>query len=108
MRTKLMTTPDTATLLSRPSTAMILWSAEEKLVVKEMLPSALTRAVLASVIPTCCTGGTVALHDVAGEGVAPPEPEVKPPMVTEGSEPSEEPSVAEGSVVVEESVPPEE
>jgi hypothetical protein len=82
--------------------------ADEKLVVNEMLPSALTRAVLASVIPTCCTGGTVGLQDAPGVGVAPPEPEVKPPMLTEGSEPSEEPSVAEGSVVVEESVPAEE
>jgi hypothetical protein len=72
-----------------------------------MLPSGLTRAVLASVIPTCCTGGTVGSQDATGDGVAPPEPEVKPPMVTEGSEPSEEPSVAEGSVE-EESVPPEE
>jgi hypothetical protein len=82
--------------------------ADEKLVVKEMLPSGLTRAVLASVIPTCCTGGTVGSQDATGDGVAPPEPEVKPPMVTEGSEPSEEPPAAEGSVVVEESVPPEE
>ncbi len=85
---------------------MILWSvADEKLVVKEMLPSGLTRAVLASVIPTCCTGGTVGLQDAAGDGVAPPEPVVKPPTETEGSEPSEESSVAEGSVVVEDSVP---
>jgi hypothetical protein len=82
--------------------------ADEKLVVKEMLPSGLTRAVLASVIPTCCTGGTVGLQDATGDGVAPPEPVVKPPIVTEGSEPSEELSVAEGSVVEEESVPPEE
>src|SRR2546423_2536481 len=106
MRTKVMTVPATATLLSRPSTAMILWSvADEKLVVKEMLPSGLTRAVLASVIPTCCTGGTVGLQDAAGDGVAPPEPVVKPPTETEGSEPSEESSVAEGSVAVEDSVP---
>src|SRR6266851_8543398 len=102
MRTKVMTAPAPATLLSRPSTAMILWSvADEKLVVKVMLPSGLTRAVLASVIPTCCTGGTVGLQDAPGDGVAPPEPEVKPPMVTEGSEPSEEPPAAERSVVVE-------
>src|SRR5438105_1861527 len=107
MRTKLMTVPATATLLSRPSTAMILRSvADEKPVVKEMLPSGLTRAVLATVIPTCCTGGTVGLQDATGDGVAPPEPVVKPPIVTEGSEPSEEPSVADGSVVVE-SVPAE-
>ena len=107
MRTKLMTVPATATLLSRPSTAMILRSvADEKPVVKEMLPSGLTRAVLATVITTCCTGGTVGLQDATGDGVAPPEPVVKPPIVTEGSEPSEEPSVADGSVVVE-SVPAE-
>jgi hypothetical protein len=81
--------------------------ADEKLVVNEMLPSGLTRAVLASVIPTCCTGGTVGSQDATGDGVA-PGLEVKPPIVTEGSEPSEELSVAEGSVVAEESVPAEE
>lgn len=86
---------------------MIFWSvADEKLVVNEMLPSGLTRAVLASVIPTCCTGGTVGLQDATGDGVA-PGLEVKPPIVTEGSEPSEELSVAEESAV-EESVPGEE
>ena len=109
MRTKVMTVPATATLLSSPSTAMILWSAaDEKLVVKVMLPSGLTRAVLASVIPTCCTGGTVGSQEAAGDGVVPPEPDVKPPMVTEGSEPSEESVVAEGLSVAEESVLEEE
>src|SRR6266550_3916942 len=108
MRTKVMTVPATATLLSRPSTAMILWSvADEKLVVKEMLPSGLTRAVLASVIPTCCTGGTVGLQDAAGDGVGPPEPVVKPPTETEGSEPSEESWVAEVPDTVECEAPPD-
>ena len=108
MRTKVMTAPAPATLLSRPRTAMILWSvADEKLVVKEMLPSGLTRAVLAAVIPTCCTGGTVGSQDATGDGVAPPEPEVKPPTVTEGSEPSEESTVPEESGLTEESEPVE-
>src|SRR5438445_12709698 len=108
MRTKVMTVPATATLLSSPSTAMILWSAaDEKLVVKVMLPSGLTRAVLASVIPTCCTGGTVGSQEAAGDGVVPPEPDVKPPMVTEGSEPSEESTVPEESVLTEEPEPVE-
>src|SRR5207302_9818986 len=103
MRTKVMTVPATATLLSSPSTAMILWlAADEKLVVKVMLPSGLTRAVLAFGIPTCCTGGTVGSQEAAGDGVATPAPDVKPPMVTEGSDPAEESAVDQGSSVAEE------
>src|ERR1700716_4143882 len=77
---------------------MILRSvADEKLVVGCGIPLASTRAICTPVIPTCWTGATVGLHVAAGDGVAPPELDEKPPMVTEGSEPSEE------SVPVEES-----
>src|SRR2546423_6944963 len=70
---------------------MILRSvADEKLFVGCGIPLASTRAICTPVIPTCCTGAIVGLHVAAGDGVAPPEIDEKPPMVTVGSEPSEE------------------
>src|SRR5947207_10230404 len=108
MRTKLMTAPVTALVSSRASTAMILLSvADEKLLVKVRDPSGATRATFPSRIPTRWSGGRVGLQDVAGDGVPPPEPVVKPPMVTEGSEPSEESSVPGVSALMEESEPVE-
>jgi hypothetical protein len=78
--------------------AMILRSvADEKLFVRWSVPEASTLAICTSVIPTCRTGGTVGSHVGGGVGVAPPEFEVKPPIVTEGSEPSDEPGSVEES-----------
>src|SRR5437763_7895507 len=94
MRTKLMTAPVTALVSSRASTAMILLSvADEKLLVKVRDPSGATRATFPSRIPTRWSGGRAGLQDVAGDGVQPPEPVVRPPMVTEGSGRSEQASV---------------
>ena len=87
---------------------MILLSvADEKLLVKVRDPSGATRATFPSRIPTCCSGGRVGLQDADGDGPASPGSEVKPPMVTEGSEPSEESAVPEESALAEEPDPAE-
>jgi hypothetical protein len=66
--------------------------ADEKLFVRWIVPVESTLAICTSVIPTDCTGCTLGSHVGAGVGAVPPELDVKPPIVTEGSEPSDEPA----------------